>query len=73
MFILYIAAAEILSSQIHEGELGCAGATYSAAIIELKAEGKVRHRAPIEYLNNIIETDHGKLKRLINRVRVLNR
>ncbi len=42
--------------------------TYAAAITELKAEGKCSgdmvHRQ-VKYLNNIIESDHGKLKRLI--------
>ena len=42
--------------------------TYGKAILELKAEGKCRkdleHRQ-MKYLNNIIESDHGKLKRLI--------
>ncbi len=42
------------------------------AITELKAEGKCPpdtvHRQ-VKYLNNIIEADHGKLKRLINPVR----
>lgn len=41
---------------------------YTKAILELKAEGKcsesLEHRQ-IKYLNNIIESDHGKLKRLI--------
>ena len=41
---------------------------YSVAITELKAEGKcppdTAHRQ-VKYLNNIIESDHGKLKRLI--------
>ena len=41
-------------------------------ITELKAEGKCPpdtvHRQ-VKYLNNIIEADHGKLKRLINPVR----
>ena len=45
---------------------------YSAAITKLKAEGKCLpdtvHRQ-VKYLNNIIEADHGKLKRLINPVR----
>jgi len=45
---------------------------YSAAITKLKAEGKCSpdtvHRQ-VKYLNNIIEADHGKLKRLINPVR----
>ncbi len=42
--------------------------TYIKAIVELKAEGKcsknLEHRQ-VKYLNNIIESDHGKLKRLI--------
>lgn len=42
--------------------------TYAKAIAELKAEDKcsayLEHRQ-IKYLNNIIESDHGKLKRLI--------
>jgi len=46
--------------------------TYAAAIDELKKEGKCPantvHRQ-VKYLNNIIEADHGKLKRLINPVR----
>ena len=41
---------------------------YSKAITELKASGKcppdLEHRQ-IKYLNNIIESDHGQLKRLI--------
>lgn len=41
---------------------------YASAIKELKAEGKcdskLEHRQ-VKYLNNIIESDHGKLKRLI--------
>lgn len=41
---------------------------YGVAIKELKDEGKcsreIQHRQ-IKYLNNIIEADHGKLKRLI--------
>jgi transposase-like protein len=41
---------------------------YAAAIDELKKEGicppDVKHRQ-IKYLNNIVEADHGKLKRLI--------
>ena len=45
---------------------------YSPAITQLKAEGKCPpdtvHRQ-VKYLNNIIEADHGKLKRLINPVR----
>jgi transposase, IS6 family len=42
--------------------------TYAIAIQELKAEGKLpadtEHRQ-VKYLNNIVESDHGKLKRLI--------
>jgi transposase-like protein len=42
--------------------------TYDIAISKLKAEGKcspdLKHRQ-VKYLNNIIESDHGKLKRLI--------
>ena len=42
------------------------------AITELKAEGKcpetLEHRQ-VKYLNNAVEADHGKLKRLINPVR----
>lgn len=42
--------------------------TYSKAIAKLKTEGicslKLEHRQ-VKYLNNIIESDHGKLKRLI--------
>jgi transposase-like protein len=45
---------------------------YRSAIAELKAEGKclpdIVHRQ-VKYLNNIVEADHGKLKRLINPVR----
>ena len=45
--------------------------TYNAAITELKAEGNclpdIVHRQ-VKYLNNMIEADHGKLKRLINPV-----
>ena len=41
---------------------------YGVAIAELKAEGKcppdLIHRQ-VKYLNNIVESDHGKLKRLI--------
>lgn len=43
-------------------------AAYNIAIAELKTEGKCQpdtvHRQ-VKYLNNIIEADHGKLKRLI--------
>jgi len=46
--------------------------TYGPAITELKKEGlcpnHLFHRQ-VKYLNNIIEADHGKLKRLINPVR----
>ena len=42
--------------------------TYGIAIAELKAEGKcpveTGHRE-VKYLNNVVEADHGKLKRLI--------
>lgn len=42
--------------------------TYAAAIAQLKDEGicppELEHRQ-VKYLNNIIEADHGKLKRLI--------
>ncbi len=42
--------------------------TYTAAIEDLKNEGKcpmdTEHRQ-VKYLNNIVESDHGKLKRLI--------
>ena len=41
---------------------------YGAAITDLKEEGKcpdhVVHRQ-VKYLNNVVEADHGKLKRLI--------
>ena len=42
--------------------------TYNIAISQLKAEGKCAQELEyrqIKYLNNIIESDHGKLKRLI--------
>ena len=42
--------------------------TYAAAIAELKREGRCppeTERRQIKYLNNVIEADHGKLKRLI--------
>nr|AMT81340.1 transposase [Sphingobium baderi] len=46
--------------------------SYSAAITELKREGKLdretAHRQ-VKYLNNVIEADHGKLKILIKPVR----
>ena len=45
--------------------------TCAAAIAELKAEGKcptqTRHRQ-VNYLNNVVEADHGKLKLLIRPV-----
>ena len=41
---------------------------YGLVIAELKAEGRcppeTRHRQ-VKYLNNVVEADHGKLKRLI--------
>lgn len=47
-------------------------ASYGVAITELKKEGHcseaLEHRQ-IKYLNNAVEADHGKLKRLINPVR----
>lgn len=46
--------------------------TYAAAIKELKQEGKcpkgTQHRQA-RYLNNTVEADHGKLKRVIRPVR----
>ena len=46
--------------------------TYAGAIAELKAEGKcpneTRHRQ-VKYLNNVVESDHGKLKLLLRPVR----
>ena len=46
--------------------------TYGSVITQLKEEGKCPedtvHRQ-VKYLNNIVEADHGKLKRLINPVR----
>ena len=43
-------------------------ASYMSAISHLKAEGKcppdMKHRS-VKYINNRIESDHGKLKRLI--------
>ena len=42
--------------------------TYGKAIAELKDEGQCSHdleHRQVKYLNNIIESDHGKLKRLI--------
>ena len=42
--------------------------SYTKAISDLKAEGKIpkdlEHRQ-VKYLNTLIESDHGKLKRLI--------
>jgi hypothetical protein len=47
--------------------------TYVAALAELKAEGKcpndTQHRQ-VKYLNNIVEADYGRLKRLIRRFHV---
>jgi transposase, IS6 family len=43
--------------------------TYGKAIRELKSEGQCfpdLEHSQLKYLNNIIESDHGKLKRLIN-------
>ena len=43
-------------------------AAYGAAILQLKNEGKLSidtEPRQVKYLNNIIEQDHGKLKRLI--------
>jgi transposase-like protein len=43
-------------------------AAYGVAIQELKAEGKLPQDTlyrQVKYLNNIVESDHGKLKRLI--------
>ena len=46
--------------------------TYAAALTELKKEGRcpeeTLHRQ-VKYMNNIIESDHGKLKQLIRPVR----
>ena len=46
--------------------------THAVAIAQLKQEGKcssdTQHQQ-VKYLNNIVEADHGKLKRLINLVR----
>jgi transposase-like protein len=45
---------------------------YRSAIAQLKAEGKCpldTGHWQVKYVNNIIEADHGKLKRLINPVR----
>jgi IS6 family transposase len=63
-----------MKSRAHPGSINTDKASpYSAAITELKAEGKCPphtvHRQ-VKYLNNIIEAaNHGKLKRLINLVR----
>jgi transposase-like protein len=46
--------------------------TYGIAISELKAEGKCpegRVHRQVKYLNNVVESDHGKLKQLIRPVR----
>jgi hypothetical protein len=47
-------------------------ASSGVAIAQLKAEGKcpvyLVHRQ-VKYLNNVVETDHGKLKQLIKPVR----
>ncbi|MEO8767312.1 MAG: IS6 family transposase [Nitrosospira sp.] len=66
-------ALKSMKSWAHPGAINTDKASpYSAAITELKAEGKCPpdtvHRQ-VKYLNNIIEADHGKLKRLINPVR----
>ena len=58
-----------ISNHSHPGTINTdKNPTYIKAIIELKAEGKcsknLEHRQ-VKYLNNIIESDHGKLKRLI--------
>ena len=46
--------------------------TYGIAIAELKTEGKcpenTLHRQ-VKYLNNVVESDHGKLKQLIRPVK----
>ena len=48
---------------------------YTKAISDLKKEGKIppdlEHRQ-VKYLNNIIESDHGKLKRLLKNYRRLS-
>jgi len=53
-----------MPSVINTDKAGC----YGAAIKELKEEGKLpedtEHRQ-VKYLNNIVEADHGKLKRVI--------
>ncbi len=46
--------------------------TYGIAIAELKAEGKCPEKTvhrQVEYLNNVVEANHGKLKQLIRPVR----
>ena len=46
--------------------------TFGPAIDELKKEGKCPRNTvnwQVKYLNNIVEADHGKLKRLINPIR----
>ncbi len=46
--------------------------TYGPAIAELKGDkvcSKNLFHRQVKYLNNIVEADHGKLKRLINPVR----
>jgi transposase, IS6 family len=46
--------------------------TYCIAISELRAEGKCPEKTvhrQVQYLNNVAETDHGKLKQLIRPVR----
>jgi len=46
--------------------------TYAAALADLKAEGKcptdTQHRQ-VKYLNNIVASDHGKLKQVTRPVR----
>jgi IS6 family transposase len=46
--------------------------TYAAALADLKAESKcptdTQHRQ-VKYLNNIVDSDHGKLKQVIRPVR----
>lgn len=49
---------------INTDKAGC----YGIAITELKREGKLPERTQhrqVKYLNNVIEADHGKLKRII--------
>ncbi len=48
--------------------------TYGIAIERLKKEGKRLHSMEhyqVKYLNNIIESDHGKIKRLMKPTLVL--